>query len=307
MNSNDIFGPIYQIEIDTNNIIKKWNNVIDIEIELGFSRKYIKECINSSRLHTTYGFLWVLSEDYDKLSDQEKKDLIKTIHYNKNCKSIRKINIETGEVIQVWSSISEAVKDCPEYTIGGISNVILGKSKTYKGFFWELVNNNDKERTIHKNTDLKIKPIYQIDKFTKDIVKEWDGVENIINNNNNYSYFSISRCLHNTTSTYKGYFWIYKNEYKKLKDSINFFKITIGRPHRNILQLDPTTLKIIKDWSSYKLKDIVTIFGKGIKNSEIITCCGYPNNGKSQKTAKGYVWQYKEVFENLTEKEKEKT
>lgn len=306
-NSNEFFGPIYQIEVSTGDIIKKWNSVVDIEIELGLSRKYIKDCINTSKLKTAFGYLWVLSDEYDKLSDFEKENLISSIQYNKSCKSIRKVDINTGEVVRTWGSISEAVRDCPECTVGGISNVVLGKSKTYKGYFWEFVDSNDKKRATHKNTELKTRSIYQIDKITKNIIREWNCIDNIIEDNNDYSYFNIARCLQSTaTSTYGGYFWVYKDEYESLRDLISSINLNIGRSSRNILQIDPFTLNIIKDWSGYKLKDIVNSIGNNIKDSDIITCCGYPGNGRSQKTSKGYVWQYKEVFENLTKEEKEK-
>ncbi len=55
----------------------------------------------------------------------------------KTCRKVLQINKDTGEIIAEWPSQGNAARNL-NFGQGMISNVCLGKRKTYKGFIWKF-------------------------------------------------------------------------------------------------------------------------------------------------------------------------
>lgn len=66
--------------------------------------------------------------------------------------------------------------------------------------------------TIAKRAESLKKPIYQIDKNTLKIIKEWDS-QTTASKELNFERSGIRQCCKKQLKTYKGFIWIYKQDY----------------------------------------------------------------------------------------------
>lgn len=123
------------------------------------------------------------------------------------------------------------------------------------------------------------KPIYQID-FSGKIVSQWYGAREA-SKKLNIEQTGIWACLHHDRFTYKGYVWIFVDEFNGLEA----FDITkyINRPGQAKSVVQKTlTGAVVKVWTSV----YQTRFG-GFNSNCVWSCCV----GR-QKTHKGFVWEY---------------
>lgn len=123
---------IYQIDLTTRRIIKKWDMVKDIVRECGYSDGAIVDCC-AKRGKTAYGYGWAYVED--------SFDLDETIDFCLDKKEGRvrptvQIDIKTNEVVAEFKSASEAARimGCKPNSISGCCN---GQIKTCKGYVWK--------------------------------------------------------------------------------------------------------------------------------------------------------------------------
>lgn len=138
------------------------------------------------------------------------------------------------------------------------------------------------EEHTKKIREVTIKPIYQIDTKTLEIINEFESITEAtiyIKGSN----CCITNCCNGKQKTAYGYYWVRKEDYE------NGIRPIIKKETKKVLQIDRYTLKIIREWdsSSQASKQM------GFIKQHIIACC----KGK-MKTANNYIWCYKEDYEN---------
>lgn len=292
------YGPIYQIDPINMNITRTWNNIFEIKKDLNYSLKEIEDStgILDNTLKLYKGYFWIISKEINFI--------IKENILEKLTKSLFNL-ISNNYIINLSNSIEESIS-FSELQLNCIMN--YPDSVNYNNSNWKFKNRIEINKDIIHKLDYRSNfEIIQLNRISGEIIKRWKNLSEIRDLNSNYISV-VYGCLNNVIRYYKDSIWLFKEDYDKLlsnSDNSIIAPPTRSKTRRSILQLDPITLKVVKDWGWSRLKDIVTFIGNGIRDSDIVTCCGYPKNGKSQKTAKGYVWQYKDVFENLTEEEKD--
>jgi group I intron endonuclease len=125
--------PIYQIDKNTNEIVKQWENSVEAEKELKISHV---SCVCRRQRKISGNFKWCFVEDYINQKNIDYSDKRKV--YNENhhiSKSVYQINKNTNEIIKKWNSVSEAENTLK---ISHISCTCLGKRKSAGGFKWEF-------------------------------------------------------------------------------------------------------------------------------------------------------------------------
>ena len=135
------------------------------------------------------------------------------------------------------------------------------------------------ERIQECSMEKTCKPIYQIDRKTKEIVNEFISVSEA-SRVMNCSITAISLVLNGKNNSALGYYWIYKSDYNEN------IVIPTNKNIRPILQLDPNTNEVIAEFKS--IADANRKFANNRRNSKIIMCL----TGE-QRLAHGYKWVYK--------------
>lgn len=123
---------VYQIDLQSKSIIKKWNTISEICKALDCWDSAIVDCC-ARRQNTAYGYGWAYVEDGFNLNDTLEFCLNKKIgHAN----ATLQIDINTGEVVKEWESASAAARafNCKP---NSISACCQGVNKTCKGFAWK--------------------------------------------------------------------------------------------------------------------------------------------------------------------------
>lgn len=135
-----------------------------------------------------------------KYSEESKKKLSKAMK-GKGAKRVKQIDPESGEVVKIWDSETEA---CEFYkgNPGLISDAIKRNSLT-KGYYWKFEDDNTP--LIKKKNPLN-KEVEQIDKKTLEVIKVWDSlseVERLLN----ISASNISNVCKGKRKTAGGFIW----------------------------------------------------------------------------------------------------
>lgn len=120
------YRKVYQYTLD-GDFITEWDNLTLAAEGCGGINKItgISQCCNGKR-KTAYGFQWRYKK-FDHLSKQELTGVKKRI--------VQK-DLE-GNIIQIYDSVSEAVKALGMKSKSSITNVLTGSAKTAYGFLWE--------------------------------------------------------------------------------------------------------------------------------------------------------------------------
>lgn len=144
----------------------------------------------------------------------------------------------------------------------------------------------------------RARPIYQCDKDTGEIIKEWDYIE-LAAKTLKINGSDITGCARGRQQVIGGYIWIYKEDYTKelAEEKSNFIDGRKGKNHaaaRSVYQCDKDTGKIIKGWSC--ISDAARALNIGTSD---IGACARGN----QLTAGGFVWVYKENYDEVKEEE----
>jgi hypothetical protein len=113
-----------------------------------------------------------------------------------------------GNIIKTYYSIEEASRQTNSLACK-ISACAKGKRKTHNKFKWEYVNNISKNKLSKKCKKTPFIKIIQLDE-NKNIIKEWDTIKEVIDNNSGYKKYDLINCLKNRTTSYKNFYWEYK-------------------------------------------------------------------------------------------------
>lgn len=135
--------PVQQIDLATNEIIKVFPSVTDALATTKITN--IAMCCKG-KLKSAGGFVWkFLNEEHKntvKWSEEKKlkmKDRWKQ-KYDKMYKKVAQINIDTDEVVEVFSSVGQAYKATK---ITNIDACARGLRASAGGFLWKYINDDD--------------------------------------------------------------------------------------------------------------------------------------------------------------------
>ena len=139
--------PVYQIDIQTNLIIKEWESVIQIEQELGFPKKKLYETLKGfayigskeKKIFSYKGFVWIYKEAYNGAQDYRPSNIKKPKEKKQKVLKVKKeigkffslINKDTQE-IRNYSSINEAARDL-QVNKNSISALVRGSKRGRHG------------------------------------------------------------------------------------------------------------------------------------------------------------------------------
>lgn len=183
-----------------------------------------------------------------KFSDNHLKNLslshIGQISNNK--KSIYQIDINNGEILNKFDSITNAYKylKLDIFNSGLISSACKNKVKSAYGYYW--CYDNEYDNFIFKEYHRKYNPILQFDK-NGNFIKEYSNIKNAAKENN-LNQCSISHALNEEPSC-GGFIWFHKYKYNEntLKNKINKIK-----KNYILYQLDLKNNEILKTFNSIK-------------------------------------------------------
>lgn len=145
----------------------------------------------------------------------------------------------------------------------------------------------------HGNKGIKnplSKQIYQVDTKTLKPLKLWPSSIDITRNTSFHGGNICKICIlieeDNVWKQYKGFYWCYKKDIKKINSKKDF----VNSKYKRIIQLDKKGNEAINEFKS------VTDAGKkvGLNPENISRVC----KGKND-TSGGYKWMYKEDYENM--------
>lgn len=261
---------IYQFDLSGNLVATYKGGVTQTEEKLGY---LIGDCL-TGKSKTAHGYVFSYSKVFSYEKDKPKR----------HQKYVKLIN-ESGDVLQIYKSVSEAAKahgfdrhifsieakKCNDNTviINGLKFIIEKKENEFiptghKGPRADLIGNG-------------IKPVYQ---YGKDghFIKEYPSVkEAAISMGNGHYAADISSCTNGRLKTAHGYIWSHNK-----MDYIAPFK---NETTKKILQL-AFDGSIIRTYNS--ISDATKAFN-GKSTSNIGNCL----TGRS-KSAYGYIWRYAE-------------
>ena len=133
---------IRQYDLD-GSFLKEFDTLIESSNTVGVGVSSIQKCVSGQR-KTAGGYIWIREKRNDK--PLNKTDVLNTIRKESThtpgentCKPVAKININTGEIIEVFPSIKSAAKSVG-INPSGIRDVLNGKQKTAGGFFWVIMS-----------------------------------------------------------------------------------------------------------------------------------------------------------------------
>jgi len=137
---------IYQLDIN-NNIINKWNSIKEAYEKLNLSRTAINGVLNG-RKKTSGGYYWCYQENYNV-------NIKRNTIYDTNKTKIKQIDINSGNIIKIWDSVSDASNHLSSENDASckaiksnISQCIRGKRNSCQSFKWEydtiILDNNMK-------------------------------------------------------------------------------------------------------------------------------------------------------------------
>ena len=143
--------------------------------------------------------------NYGKSPSEEIRQKISKALKGKRAKRVKQIDPESGEVVKIWNSQTEA---CEFYNGNPslISDAIRRNSLT-KGYYWRFEDDNTP--LIKKKNPLN-KEVEQIDKNTLEVIKVWDSLSEV-ERQLNISTSNISNVCKGKRKTAGGFIWRMKD------------------------------------------------------------------------------------------------
>lgn len=133
---------IRQYDLD-GSFLKEFDTLLESSNTVGVGVSSIQKCVSGQR-KTAGGYIWIR----EKRNDQplNKTDVLNTIKRDSThipgentCKPVAKIDISSGEIIEIFPSIKSAAQGVG-INPSGIRDVLNGKQKTAGGFFWVIMS-----------------------------------------------------------------------------------------------------------------------------------------------------------------------
>ena len=118
------------------NFIRSYPNAVVAEQETGVSRKQISNCVRN-KSYLGGGFIWKLASDTSPIRNPLTATQSRIANGNLVGTAIDQIDLNTGEVIATYPSLSRAAKEVGTY-ITSLRQIVdhVGNHKTAKGYGW---------------------------------------------------------------------------------------------------------------------------------------------------------------------------
>ncbi len=201
---------VYQIDKNTGEKIKEWGCIVEAEEKLDITN--ISNCVSLRQL-TAGGFVWCYPEEYTPLFKNSILNRIydKTGINNSQSKSIYKLDKNTGEILETFSSITLAQNSILK---GNIGLCCQNKCKTAGGFVWCFIKDYNFRTKIEisnkKYIDCSPREVYKLDNNTNEILEKFlskgDAQKSIEKG-------CVESVLRNRCNTAGGYGWSFADEY----------------------------------------------------------------------------------------------
>lgn len=211
---------------------------------------------------------WVMYKDSKKISEMNKTSIKETreillkatelgyCNYNRKedlyYDSTRFYQLDTN-----YEILAEYIQDDENFDtkIFNIDRVkeACREMKKHKGYYWSKKNSYKKNKIkfdkIRKEY-IKENSVLQIDISNGDIIKEWEDVHEILNENIDYLQAPLNNSMYGHINSYKGFIWVKTKDYDKniIKDKINNIKNNklCATKNRNVLKIDIKTGEILE-------------------------------------------------------------
>lgn len=266
--------PVLRFDMD-GNFLDEWQSPRDASICLGIDTQDIYGCA-SKQYKYRHNYIWIWKSDYTDQSCLnwylDRKCFRKVLQYDKE-----------ANLVNIFDSLSDA-----ERFLGyNIAPCVSHATSTCHGyvFVYEdeniIVDSNYCKTVFSLLNNVCNRPFYKVDK-TGNIIKFYNCLREAVEDG--YNERMISECLHKLRNKYKGFLWVYIDEYNSnSKDFyIKLYNTSEPRVDLPILQIKDGV--IINRYEH--LKDIPNdLYNK----SSVSDVC------KGRKPQyKGYIWQYED-------------
>jgi group I intron endonuclease len=126
--------PVYQIDTQTLEIVKRYDSISDAVEKLGQESLISKVCRRKSS--KANGYHWCYVEDYNDQWKPKRDGRLGSLRANK--RRVQKIDKSTGQLLETYNSIYEAaIKNKLNHS--GISQTCSNKYKHCGGFGWKYI------------------------------------------------------------------------------------------------------------------------------------------------------------------------
>lgn len=198
---NEHIKPVYMIDIESKNIIKKFNSIIEASNETQIRAGDISSTCRRNQ-KTAGGFIWTFLDDYEKCFYVDYNIGVRVNQYDK-----------LGKYIQTFDSITDAIKVLGVKNGSPISQVCRKRKRTAYGFQWRYTDEFDMGVNIYKVQENRgknsCKSVMQFDINGKYINTYESIVEAEKITRANAS--AITMCCNSKRKTAGGYKWEYAN------------------------------------------------------------------------------------------------
>ena len=126
-------GGVYQIDLTTKSILKKWSSVTDAAKSMNGYTSTISECC-SRKLKTAYGYGWAYTDDFDL---EQTLNFCLSPRKPGRAKTIEQIDPESNKIIKEWRSLNAAVKEL-KLTHEVLKRCCENEHEIYRGYLWKF-------------------------------------------------------------------------------------------------------------------------------------------------------------------------
>lgn len=209
---SDVRNPKAVLKIDLEgNVVERYWSVPQAAKMNNLDSRGIHSCCNKGISKTVGGFIWIYEEDYNTFDLEYYLD-------RKKKKPIEQYDID-GNFIKLWNHGCEF--EGTEFGRETINSCCNHNSLSAYGYIWKFQDDNTRiinkeycEEAKRKLDSVKVNKIYQLDKQ--------QNVINIFNSTRETEYNGFSRrlvreCCKHIKDTYKGFIWMYENEYLEMQ------------------------------------------------------------------------------------------
>lgn len=188
---------IYQINIDTNEVIKEYRCISSTPFGES-ARRHISECCKGTR-PTCMGYKWqYVDEPHEFISNWS------------TLRSVNQIDLKTGKVIKFWESMREALDELNISDSSQVKKCCDGKRKSCGGYGWQYSDEP------HPYIDPKpLKKVVQLDKNTGEFIALYESVFDA-QDKTGISRKGISHCCGGFSKSYNGFNWEWYENYERM-------------------------------------------------------------------------------------------
>lgn len=130
-NNKANYKPIWQVDINTLEIVKEWKNIASADIQC--------DALEARKTKISRGYFWCYAnkESYERLMVRVKDvDCSRNLQYEY---VIQQLDPDTGEVLNTFKTIREATAYVNKTRVDPISNACNGRQRIAYGFMWRKV------------------------------------------------------------------------------------------------------------------------------------------------------------------------